>query len=332
MGQQCIRGSNPFLHGRLLRIRALQHQRLLPHLYTWANLSGTPSSHAALPHHTILHGPPQPTPNSTTCGPANPPEHLFDQPSDRQPHWTSTPTPPTPTFPPSTSPSMPRSASAPVTSPLTTPMTTPLTMPSPTGPTTLQVSSQQLFSGFSPSATPPQTFPLSTFTHTITPIETPQSLPQQVPHQATTPPTPRSTLQARTPRQPSSACTSRQSCPKKNGKIADPPHPDPVQEDLDRGQKDFDKLDSQAKELTDTILKIQQQQQRLLNSALLQSNPPDPILYRFPHLLYLLNRPWLWHPLTLPLQPFQPSPNPNHLSHLRRNGIHRDLAENPPDP
>ena len=35
---------------------------------------------------------------------------------------------------------------------------------------------------------------------------------------------------------------------------------------------DFDKLDSQAKELTDTILKIQQQQQRLLESATPQTN------------------------------------------------------------
>jgi hypothetical protein len=57
---------------------------------------------------------------------------------------------------------------------------------------------------------------------------------------------------------------------------------------LERRQKDFDKLDSQAKELTDTILKIQQQQQRLLESALLKPTSPDPIPPASTPVVYLL--------------------------------------------
>ena len=247
---------------------------------TWSNLQGALPPQFVPPHHAFLQGPPQQVPGSTAFSSTGQPEHLFGQPSELQAHWTTAPSTSTPTLPPSTSSSMTPSA------------TTPLAMPSPHGQPPLQISPQQLFSGFSTPTPPTQTFPIPTFTPTVPHFEPSPPLSQHVPHPPAVPPTPRSTLPSRTPRQ---TATAVKAAPKRQDKLRrapprseEPPPPDPEQERLERRQKDFDKLDSQAKELTDTILKIQQQQQRLLESALLKPTSPDPIPPASTPVVYLL--------------------------------------------
>ena len=149
---------------------------------TWSNLQGALPPQFVPPHHTFLQGPPQQVPGSTAFSSTGQPEHLFGQPSELQAHWTTAPSTSTPTLPPSTSSSMTPSA------------TTPLTMPSPHGQPPLQISLQQLFSGFSTPTPPTQTFPIPTFTPNVPHFEPSPPLSQHVPHPAAVPPTPRSTL------------------------------------------------------------------------------------------------------------------------------------------